>query len=429
MRLLIVQYAGDYRAATRNFAAGQDETYYAQRYSVDAVAALQQWANEVTIICCTTQEVYDEVLPNGVRAIGAGFSHYNLKSELLKLLALHQPTHLITDLHDRPLLNWAKRNNISTLTLFASSLATRGLLRKLTNFLLVRALNFSHVAWVGSYGINSALQLSRLGVHPQKIIPWDFIIEPTPGTFPPKSLRTDDRPWTIFYAGSLVESKGVGDILKAVALLKERGVAIQARLVGNDAEGLYAARAKQLRIENNVEFLGVVVTKTIELLMHDADVVMIPSHHDYLEGFPMTIHHGLKSRTPIVLSDHPMFQNLLVHESNALIFPAGHVADMAECIDRLRQDAELYEHLSNVSHKTWNQFRLSVKWADILEHWLKDTMSDRQWLKEHSLSSELYSSHMATPEINGENDQKSSKYPRVAQSRGSTQTLDRVELK
>ena len=40
IRLLIIQYAGDYREVVRRFSAGEDETYYAQKYSVDAVAKI-----------------------------------------------------------------------------------------------------------------------------------------------------------------------------------------------------------------------------------------------------------------------------------------------------------------------------------------------------------------------------------------------------
>ncbi|NEQ88464.1 MAG: glycosyl transferase family 1, partial [Moorea sp. SIO2I5] len=40
MRLLIIQYAGDYREAFERLANGGPETYYAQKYSVDSVAEI-----------------------------------------------------------------------------------------------------------------------------------------------------------------------------------------------------------------------------------------------------------------------------------------------------------------------------------------------------------------------------------------------------
>jgi hypothetical protein len=52
MRLLFVQYGGDYREAVERFAAGGGETYYAQKYSVDAVAEI---GKPLTIRFCKTE--------------------------------------------------------------------------------------------------------------------------------------------------------------------------------------------------------------------------------------------------------------------------------------------------------------------------------------------------------------------------------------
>jgi hypothetical protein len=73
MRVVVVQYSGDYRQSVQYFAMGKEETYYAQKHSVDSVAKLKAYAEEVTVLCCLSEEPYDEILPNGVRAIGAGF--------------------------------------------------------------------------------------------------------------------------------------------------------------------------------------------------------------------------------------------------------------------------------------------------------------------------------------------------------------------
>lgn len=62
MRLLMVQYAGDYREAVECFAQGGKETYYAQKYSVEAVAEIGKTIEKVAVLRCLTQEPYDLVL-------------------------------------------------------------------------------------------------------------------------------------------------------------------------------------------------------------------------------------------------------------------------------------------------------------------------------------------------------------------------------
>lgn len=389
MRLVIVQFAGDYREAVRNFADGKDELYYAQRYSVNSVAKLTTWVEEVTIICCTTQEVYDEVLPNGVRAIGAGFPSRLPARKLIALIETLRPTHLVADLKLQAVFNWAIKNHVKTLTLFSGSVQTKTLGNKLRVPFLVRSLNHPQVEWVGSYGMNSSLLLKRLGVRADKIIPWDIILETSPGSLTPKQPRPTSEPWTLFYVGSMIEGKGVGDILNAVATLKARGVFVKARLAGRDT-GFYAARIKELDLEDRVELIGLVPNKLIEPLMREADLVLIPSRHEYTEGFPLTIHHALKSRTPIVASDHPMFRNKLHHQVSAMIFPAGNATAIADCVQKLQAEPNLYFNLSEASYETWQRLRLPVKWADVLEHWLRGLDEDRQWLRQHQLTAEIY---------------------------------------
>jgi len=54
MRLLTVQYAGDYREAVERLEKGEGETYSAQKYSVDAVAEIGKTIEEVAVLCCLT---------------------------------------------------------------------------------------------------------------------------------------------------------------------------------------------------------------------------------------------------------------------------------------------------------------------------------------------------------------------------------------
>jgi glycosyltransferase involved in cell wall biosynthesis len=160
--------------------------------------------------------------------------------------------------------------------------------------------------------------------------------------------------------------------------------------VGQDPNGLFANRAKQLGIENCVEFLGIVPNSTVVPLMRDSDVVLVPSRHEYPEGFPLTIHHALCARTPMVVSDHPMFKKHLKHNLNAVVFPAGNVNELADRVEGLVKNPDLYYRLSDVAYDSWYQLRLPVKWGELLDRWVADSQLDRQWFLKHSLDSGLY---------------------------------------
>jgi glycosyltransferase involved in cell wall biosynthesis len=396
MHVLIIQYSGDYRQAVNNLASGMKETYYAQQYSIDSVSNLSAYAEKVTVLCCITEKPYCELLSNGVQAIGAGFSEKVDFKKIIQLIEQQNPTHLIIRVPRREIFQWAIQNQVKAIALFAESVMTQGLRNQFKSYLLAHSLNHKQIEWVGSYGITSSMTLQKIGVNPDKIIPWDFLLEPTPGSLLPK-VSQHKADWSLLYVGSMLPAKGVGDILAAVAHLKAKNISVRLQLVGKDTAQIFARQAEELGISDQVEFLGIIPNQSIEPLMREADLVIVPSQHRYPEGFPLVIHHALRSRTPIVASDHPMFKNSLGHGSSAMIFPAGNATALASCVEELISDPSLYYSISSRSYETWQRLRLPVKWADILDRWLNHSIEDQKWLFNYRISSGRYKENVVTP--------------------------------
>ncbi len=387
MHLMVVQHAGDYREAYQRLSGGGQENYYAQRYSVDALGSLAQRIESVSVLCCLTEQPYKEQLANGVHAIGGGFQGHFPPEALVKLVADEQPTHLLLRCPNPALLRWAVRNRIPTLVTLAESIDTKGLRNQYRSFRLAHLLNQRSIEWVGGYGLTASRQLQRLGVQSHKIIPWDFLLETNPGPFPAKTLpAAPERTWELLYVGSVIPAKGVGDAIAALAHLRQKQIPARLKIVGRGEIDQFTAQARSLGVEQWVEFAGIIPTDQLEPLMHHADVVLVPSQHHYVEGFPLVIQHALRSRTPLVVSNHPMFLDYLHHGSNAMIFPAGNASALASCVAKLLTHPDLYTHLSAQSHNTWKQLRLPVKWADLIECWVQGKESDRQWLSDHRLT-------------------------------------------
>ena len=68
----------------------------------------------------------------------------------------------------------------------------------------------------------------------------------------------------LFYAGLLVQSKGVGDILEAVAKLRERNISAHLKMADKGEKEFFPQRVEQLQIKDYVEFFGIVPTQTLE---------------------------------------------------------------------------------------------------------------------------------------------------------------------
>lgn len=390
IRLLIVQYAGDYREAFKRLSIGGDETYYAQKYSVDAVAEIGKKINEAATLCCLTEERYNELLENGVRAIGAGFDKDINIPELIKLLEEYNPTHLIIRTPIRQIISWAIKRKVKTLITLADSFQVKGLRIKIKNYLLASLLNNRQIDWIGNHGLTSCISLADIGVSEKKIIPWDFPYKNTPSSFSPKTLASDKNIKEVLYVGTITEAKGIGDALKAIFYLKSEGLSIKLKIVGKGDIENFQKQTKDLQIEDFVEFVGLVPNKLIISLMRKADLVVIPSRHEYPEGFPLVIYEAFCSRTPIIASDHPMFRSKLINKINALVFPANDSVALALCIKNLLSEPELYHNLSLASYEAWKSLQIPVKWDELINRWLFDSQENKKWLFEHSLSSGKY---------------------------------------
>lgn len=390
MRLLIVQYGGDYREAVKRFAAGGEETYYGQKYSVDAVANVGKKADEVATLCCLTEHPYNERLENGVRAIGTGFTQKIQAQKLVGLAKQFQPTHLILRTPNTAIIRWAIQSQLKILLMLADSFNSKRLRDKIRYYQLAKLLNSSQIDWIGNHGVTAGLSLANIGVNPNKIIPWDWPYEMTPHAFTTKNLQLHQETYEIFYVGLVIESKGIGDVIKAVAQLKTQGLSVRLKIAGKGDIERFKNQARDLKIENSVEFLGLVPNKTIVPLMREADLVVVPSRHEYAEGFPKSINEALYSRTPIVASDHPMFLKKLKNRDNALIFKANDPVSLAQCVKELLSDPVLYHSLSSSSYDTLKTLQIPVKWAQLMNNWLLDSPEHKQWLFEHRLSSGQY---------------------------------------
>jgi glycosyltransferase involved in cell wall biosynthesis len=390
MRLLIVQYGGDYREAFYRLAKGGGETYHAQKYVIDSVAEIGKQIEEVALLCCKTKESYNEVLPNGLRAIGAGIDPYQYTQKIIKLVAEQKPTHLVIHLPFPALFQWAAKNKVKTIGLLADSFPQKGLRRQIKHYLLAHLLNNQQIEWIANHGINACLSLEKIGVKPDKIIPWDWPYFITPKLFLPKEIKVNFDVWNLVYVGAVEEFKGVGDIIKAIAQLKNKNISVNLEVAGKGEIDYFSHLSRQLNVEENVQFLGLVPHNQIIDLMRKADIVLVTSRHEYPEGFPLTIYEALCSRTPLIASDHPMFSGNLQDGVSAMIYPAGNPDALTTCIETLIQDPQLYHQISQSSEAAWQRLQLPVKWAELIQRWLNNSPENQSWLSEHRLNSGIY---------------------------------------
>jgi teichuronic acid biosynthesis glycosyltransferase TuaC len=142
----------------------------------------------------------------------------------------------------------------------------------------------------------------------------------------------------VLYVGSLIERKGVGCLIEALA----RGVSekrVEAYLAG---EGSQRAGLEELaqhgKARGRVHFLGSIAKDRVHLWMCAADVLVLPS---YSEGRPNVVLEALASGTPVVASSVNGTSELIRDGEDGLLFRPGDVAALRDCIARVLAEREL----------------------------------------------------------------------------------------
>ena len=135
----------------------------------------------------------------------------------------------------------------------------------------------------------------------------------------------------------LVERKGLGDLIRALALL-ERG-RFELEIVGGGADQrVLLDLAVQLGVAEEVRFLGPLPRAEVAERYRAADLFTLPSS---AEAFGNVFAEALASGLPIVGSDTGGIPDLVEHGSNGLLVRSGDVGALAGAIGYLADDPEL----------------------------------------------------------------------------------------
>jgi glycosyltransferase involved in cell wall biosynthesis len=331
------------------------------------VAELVTPETAVTSVCCLSPQSDTQLLPNGVRSVAMGFTSRVDEARVWQRVEELQPTHLLLRTPMLHVLRQARRRGIPVVATLADSFVNRGVRAWIHRRMLARELNDSNVLVVGNHGRNACRNLVSLGVDPRKVVPWDW--PQAASTLEPKS-HPEGRDWNLMFAGLVHASKGIGDVVEALGMLRKEGIRVQLKVFGSGAVEVFRQLAADQGVGDAVEFCGQAPNSAVCDAMRQADVVLVPSRHSYAEGLPLTIYEALRARTPIVASDHPMFAGILVDDVSAKVFRAGDVQGLKSALRSLIADRDLYERLSRNAQECWEQIQIDTKWAGLIHQWL-----------------------------------------------------------
>jgi colanic acid/amylovoran biosynthesis glycosyltransferase len=150
---------------------------------------------------------------------------------------------------------------------------------------------------------------------------------------------------TCLAVGRLDPSKGFDDLLRAAAIVRDRGIDLDVTLVGDgEQDGALRRLASTLRIEDRVHFRGWLRHDAVPAAMRESTMLVHPSR-GLGDAVPTVIKEALALGTPVIGSTAVGIPELLDNGRCGLLVPERNPERLADAIARLLDDAALRDRL------------------------------------------------------------------------------------
>lgn len=164
----------------------------------------------------------------------------------------------------------------------------------------------------------------------------------------------------ILSLGRLVQKKGFGPLIDACGVLRDRGVPFHCVIAGDGP--LYqtlTAQVRRLDLGSRVDVTGKpVLQESLAEFFADGDVFAQPcvwSDDGDVDGTPRTLMEAMASGLPSVSTRLAGIPDIIEHEQSGLLVDPEDVAQLADALQRIIQDAGLARKLSEGGRRRMEQ--------------------------------------------------------------------------
>lgn len=163
--------------------------------------------------------------------------------------------------------------------------------------------------------------------------------------------RQGSKAFRILSLAQLSERKGTGQLLQALAQLRERGLDIEAVFAGAGELEKYKKLGHDLRISDKVTFTGWIDRSAVERQLSQADALALPSDN---EGLPMAIIEALSLKLPVIATPVGAIPEVLQNGRDCLLVPPHDPAELANAIAELATNPQLGNALAEAGRQTYD---------------------------------------------------------------------------
>lgn len=178
---------------------------------------------------------------------------------------------------------------------------------------------------------------------------------------PASAPREADGEVRLLFVGSLIDRKGLHDLLEALA--DPAFTRVRLIVVGEGPNrGNLVEMADSLGLTQQIEWKGVLAPAEVARLMRSSDALCLPS---YMEGRPNVVNEAMASALPVVVTRIGGVPDMVQEGKTALLYEPGNIEQLRHSLMRLVENPLLGKHMGRAGHEFL--IRSGVSWDHTAE--------------------------------------------------------------
>src|SRR5215470_6373759 len=163
------------------------------------------------------------------------------------------------------------------------------------------------------------------------------------------------KPPLIIAVGRLIPKKGFGDLIRACALLAERGKSFRCEIIGEGPlEDQLRRQINELHLQNNVVLTGAKPQKELRRRLAAANVFVLPSVIDPdggMDNLPTVIMEAMATALPVISTNIGGIPEMVVEDETGFLVQPGDAVALAHGIEKLIGDRLLAQRLGQAGYE------------------------------------------------------------------------------
>jgi len=164
----------------------------------------------------------------------------------------------------------------------------------------------------------------------------------------------------VVFVGRLVEEKGIGDLIEAVAIFKEKSPEVTAMIVGEGQDRpMFESQVKEKGLEDSVVFLGWVAPEKVPFYLAAADVFVGPSRparDGWIEAQGLTFLEAMSANTPVIATRQGGIVDSVIDGKTGFLVEHSNPKEIVDKLLYIKKSPSMFEITSNAIKKVQNEF-------------------------------------------------------------------------